>query len=120
MIVNEREYNRLISRNLRRLALEHGVTQSEIAEKLNVSKATVSLWFNGKNTPRMDKIDAICKWWNINRSDIMENRDKIKEVYIITSEDMKLITAYHAAAPFVQQMVRFNLGIEGGEDNGEG
>ncbi len=111
MLINETAYNKLIANNLRRLANEHGVTQSDIAKKLDVSKATVSLWFNGRNAPRMDKIDALCQWWNIKRSDIMEGKSETKEVYVITPEDLQLIAAYHAATDEQRRLTRYALGF---------
>ena len=112
MLINETAYNKLIANNLRRLANEHGVTQSDIAKKLDVSKATVSLWFNARNAPRMDKIDALCQWWNIKRSDIMESKTETKEVYVITPEDLQLIAAYHAAPDYVQKAIKMLLEAE--------
>ena len=41
MTIIEREYNKVIARNLRRLAVEKDKTQQDIATALNVSKATV-------------------------------------------------------------------------------
>ena len=98
MTIIEREYNNVIARNLRRLAVEKDKTQQDIANALNVSKATVSLWFNGKNIPRMDKIDALCQYLNVKRSDIMEGQEVEKAVFVISEEDMKLIQAFKQAS----------------------
>lgn len=40
---------------------------------MNVSQATISNWCKGIKMPRMDKIDRICKYFNINRSDLMDS-----------------------------------------------
>ena len=60
MIINAKDYAKIVAKNLRRIANEKNISQVDIAKALNVSKSSVSLWFNGKSTPRMDKIDALC------------------------------------------------------------
>lgn len=88
----EREYARLIAKNLKRIAYESGKTQSDIAKDLRISKQTVSSWFRGERTPRMEKIDLLCHYFNCRRSDIMEERtddheqDKNSVPYYINPE----------------------------------
>lgn len=42
-----------------------GFTQAEVAEKLNVSFQTVSLWERGENVPSLDKLPEIAKLFNV-------------------------------------------------------
>lgn len=72
MIINAKDYAKIVAKNLRRIANEKNISQVDIAKALNVSKSSVSLWFNGKSTPRMDKIDALCALMSVDRADIME------------------------------------------------
>ena len=111
MTIIEREYNKVIARNLRRLAIEKDKTQQDIAKALNVSEATVSLWFNGKNIPRMDKIDALCQYLNVKRSDIMEGQGVEKAVLVISEDDMKLINAFKQASDERKAIVKDILGL---------
>ena len=37
------------------------MTQTEIAEKLNISRTTVSMWETGDSMPRADKLPALAK-----------------------------------------------------------
>ena len=74
--MNDQEYAKIVSKNLRRLAYEHNKTQSDIAEGLGISKKTVSAWMNATRTPKMPKIDMLCNYFGVNRSDIMEPHDK--------------------------------------------
>ena len=111
MTIIEREYNKVIARNLRRLAIEKDKTQQDIAKALNVSKATVSLWFNGKNIPRMDKIDALCQYLNVKRSDIMEGQGVEKAVLVISEDDMNLINAFKQASDERKAIVKDILGL---------
>ena len=52
-----------------------GVTQRELAEAINVSYAAVSKWSVGKSVPRMDKVDLICDYLHVSRSDLLEHKN---------------------------------------------
>lgn len=74
--MNEQEYAQIVAKNLRRVAYEANKTQVEIARDLGLNKATVSSWMNGTRTPKMPKIDMLCNYFGVKRSDIMEPHDK--------------------------------------------
>lgn len=70
--MTEKEYAQVIAKNLKRIAYEHEKTQAQIAQELGIHKATISAWMNGTRTPKMSKIDMLCKYFGCTRSDIME------------------------------------------------
>ena len=74
--MTDKEYSKIVSQNLRRIAYESGKVQSEIAKELGMSKATLSAWMNGTRTPKMPKIDMLCAYFGVKRSDIMEPHDE--------------------------------------------
>lgn len=78
MLTNE-EYAKIVAKNLRRIMVERDKTQADIVNALGYSKQAVSAWMNGKRTPKMDKIDALCKYLNCKRSDIMEPHEGKQE-----------------------------------------
>ena len=67
----ERQLNQIIADNISNLLQIRNRTQLELAEHLGVTQATVSNWCNGVKMPRMDKIDRICAFFGVTRSDIM-------------------------------------------------
>ena len=71
--MSETEINRIISENLNRLMEKRGTTQLELAEYMGVSQTTISNWCKGVKMPRMDKIDKLCRFFHINRSDLMND-----------------------------------------------
>lgn len=73
--MDQKYYGRIVGKNLKRLAYEHGKTQSDIAKDLKISKSTVSSWMNGTRVPRMTTIDLLCNYFNCKRVDIMEEHD---------------------------------------------
>lgn len=91
MTEQEKEYARIIGKNLRRIAYEHDKTQVQIAKDLKQPTATVSSWMNGTRIPRIGKIDLLCDYFGVSRSDIMEPY-KINK----PSEDDKLLQSFHS------------------------
>lgn len=58
--------------NLNRLLEAKGATQKALAEYMEVSTATVNEWKKGRKIPRMDKIDKLCAYFMVKRSDLLE------------------------------------------------
>lgn len=97
--MNEKELNRIIGENIIRLLERNGKTQLDLALALGVSPATVSYWCAGQKSPRMNKIDLICKFFKCNRSDILEEKieNGLTDYYPITRTEKDLILAYRVA-----------------------
>ena len=74
--MTEKEYAQVIAKNLKRIAYEHDKNQAQIAQELHIHRATISAWMNGTRTPKMSKIDMLCKYFGCTRSDIMEPHDE--------------------------------------------
>lgn len=53
-------------------------SQTELAEYIGVAKSTITNYVNGINMPRMDKIDKICQFLMIKRSDLLEDHSNDK------------------------------------------
>ena len=49
-------------------------TQLELSKYIGVSNTAVNNWVNGYTTPRMDKVDKICEFLGVTRSDLFEKR----------------------------------------------
>lgn len=50
-------------------------SQTDLAKYIGVSNGTITNYVNGTNMPRMDKIDKICDFLLINRSDLLAGHD---------------------------------------------
>ena len=67
-----------LSDNLKRIRKENNLSQEELAEKLGVSRQSVSKWESNSAYPEMDKLIQISKMFNIGIDELL-NKD-IKEV----------------------------------------
>lgn len=84
----ESEINKIIAKNINKYLNSRNKTQVDLADYMGVSQATVSNWCKGIKTPRMDKIDKICVFFNCKRSDLMEEKEESDETYYL-NEDAK-------------------------------
>ena len=73
--MSEQDINRLIAKKLSYYMSIYDKSQQDLADYIGVTQATISNWCKGLKMPRMDKIDKICSFFNISRSDLMEESD---------------------------------------------
>lgn len=73
--MSEKELNNIICKKINYYMDINDTTQMELANYMGVSQATISNWQKGTKTPRMSKIDKICEFFHIQRSDLMEDKD---------------------------------------------
>lgn len=52
-----------------------GMTQMELAEKMNVSQSTVGMWEIGVNKPRTDKLKQLAKILNCTVDDLLREEE---------------------------------------------
>ena len=64
--------------NLKKIRKEHNLSQEQLAEKLGVSRQSVSKWESNLAYPEMDKVIQLCKLFDLNMDELL-NQD-IKEV----------------------------------------
>ena len=76
MKIDEKALAKKIGRNLTDLLISRGKTQQELADYIGVNKSTVSNWVNGVRTPRMDKVDMMAQFFNVDRFEILDDRNK--------------------------------------------
>lgn len=115
--MNENEYAKIISKNLKRILYEQGKSQTDIVKDLNINKATVSSWVSGTRLPRMDKIDLLCHYLNVSRSDIMEDHSDSPSGHIskqisLSPKEIILIVRYRSASSGIRDAVDKLLDLE--------
>lgn len=76
----EKDFNEVFSKRLRYYLQLNDMKQNELAKRLGVGTTSVYNWCNGIKSPRMDKVDAMCKIFNCSRSDLMEENAPQKRI----------------------------------------
>ena len=69
--MKSKSFNDVFSKNLRYYFDLSGMTQAEFAKKLGVGTTSIYNWLSGVKTPRMDKVDSMCKLLGIHREDLI-------------------------------------------------
>lgn len=85
--MSDEDYKRIFSNNLNYFMSLNGKTQIDLVNDLGFNKSAVSTWCNGTRLPRMDKVDALAKYFGIRRSDLIEDKsDKQSNGYYTDQE----------------------------------
>ena len=107
----------VFSKNLTNQLYIHNKTQADICKRMNVSSATASDWCNGKKLPRLDKIQSLCNWLDIEKSDLLEEKLEVHlDEYKKKTSDpdvQEVIELFKKANPDVQKAVAMALGWRG-------
>lgn len=90
----------IFSKNLQKYIQLSGKTRSEICQDLKFSYSTFSEWVNGAKYPRIDKIEMLANYFDIKKSDLIEedHSGKIKTPPALTKKDERDIEKILAAA----------------------
>ena len=70
----DEELRKLFAENLRKYLELNNRTQADLARHMNVSTATTAKWYTGQTLPRIDKIQRMCDWFGIKKSDLIERQ----------------------------------------------
>ena len=62
------------SKAFKKLRSEHNLTQSELAEALNLKKSTISMYENGNRQPNFETLELIADYFNVYMSTLL-NKD---------------------------------------------
>ena len=77
---------RVLGENLKKFAAASGKKRKDIAAALVVTPATLSYWMSGKKYPRIDKIEELARYFHIEKSALIEDQARVKDVNPQTTE----------------------------------
>lgn len=104
----------MIGDNIRKIREEKGLSQLDLAKKLNVSDRTVSSWEVNRTEPKMGMIDALCIALRCQRSDIIGGEAPM--TMRLSPHERAVIIAYRQNVN-MQEAVDRILGIDYMEKN---
>ncbi len=97
-----------IGNRIRKYRKESGLTQEQLAEKINATKSRISNWEQGINRPDADIIGNICHALHVSPSDLLDVHLTDDELNV---HEKKVIKAYRVKKD-LQQAVDILLGID--------
>ena len=87
--------------NLRELRKQHGLSQEELAAKLNVSRQAVSKWENGSGYPELDKLMMLCDLFRCTLDELLKGD--------ISEKDSVGIQKYEAHYNMMAKAIAFGI-----------
>lgn len=77
----------MLSDNIKNYRKKNGMSQDELAERLGVSRQSISLWETGQTQPTIDNIIALSKIFNISSDMLLGSSDNINNPQDTTLTD---------------------------------
>lgn len=84
---NDDKYKKIFSKNLNYYMNLKGKTQTDLIIDLNINKSAISSWCNGTRLPRMNKVQLLANYFNINVSDLIEGGCEDNNYFEFVCED---------------------------------
>lgn len=72
----------IMAANIKYYLYINGLSQSDLCRTLGIKINTFSDWVNAKTYPRIDKIELMANYFGIEKSDLVEEKAKIKDKII--------------------------------------
>ena len=98
----DEKLRQIFAENLNNYLELNGYSQADLARHMHVSTASTAKWCTGQSIPRIDKIQSICNWLGIEKSDLLEDKHGQKSQYYLDSESM-------AAAEFLHKNPEYKV-----------
>ena len=112
--MSEETYRKIFSKNLNYYMNINQKMQTDLVNDLGFNKSAVSTWCDGTRLPRMDKVDALAKYFGIKRSDLIEDKKEATATNYIQVDNTEriIIQEYRKADDITKAMVLRALSIE--------
>ena len=76
----------MLGENIRNLRKENKISQEELAERLSVSRQSISLWENGQTQPTIENIVAIADVFGVSTDDIIKTKTTAENDNVTVNE----------------------------------
>ena len=87
----EKSQDEIFAENLLSIIRSKGISQNELARRMNAAPASVNKWCRGLSTPRNDKIDQMCQILNVQRSDLMTDKSAIPNLSVPAARALRIL-----------------------------
>lgn len=103
---------RTFSNVLKTLRIDRGLTQEQLAEKLNITKQAVSHYERGTREPKNQEMyEAIADFFNVDMNYLIGHNTQTS--LNISDDELRIINAYRQASDDIKNAVRAVLRIGG-------
>lgn len=84
----------IFANNLSYYLKEYNKDGADVCRDLNIPASTFSDWINAKKYPRIDKLEMLANYFNIQKSDLIEDKknNNFDELEILFSKNKDILT----------------------------
>ena len=112
----ENNIRAVLQRNLNIYIKNSRLSQKEIAEKLGVSRAAITNWLNGSNSPNMEVLANLCTILNVPMSKMLSD-----ETVKLTEKEKRLLDNFkQLSEKGKDELIRFSEFMLGNPENLKG
>lgn len=83
-----------MGRRIREKRMETGLTQLELATKLNIDARTISSWENNRTEPKMFQVQQMCKILDCDEYELTGMQQTV-EAYTLSQTDKTILELYN-------------------------
>lgn len=95
-----------MSKNLKYYIEKSGKDRKELAKIWGFPYSTVTEWINGKKYPRIDRIEIMADYFGIQKSDLIEEKDKKNtDEQMLTDAEKQLLSLFRQVPDEMQDIV---------------
>ena len=76
-MINENEFKQIVARNITKFRKANGLTQLELAEKLNYSDKAISKWERGESLPDVYMLQVIADMFGISLNELVSEQTEV-------------------------------------------
>ena len=98
-----------IGRNIKRLRLEHNMSQADLANRIGKTHSAVSMYESGEIEPRMGVVEKLAEVFGVPKSEIIESRYEYAAVSLYNDDERELLELYRSASDGMRNAVLGNL-----------
>lgn len=79
----------MLSEKLKQLRNESGLTQEQVAEKLNCTRSAIARWETDKGIPDITNLIAISELYNVTIDELIKDNEKVEQKVKVDSKAKK-------------------------------
>ena len=100
------EARKIFVKNLDRLMRMKHVTQADIVRHMGLTASTVSDWCNGKNYPRINRMQQLAEFLGVPMRYLTTESNPYEVPSLLSEDEQELILLYRAAEPTAREYAR--------------
>ena len=82
VIIINMKGQKMFSQNLQKLRAEKNISQEQLADKIGVSRQSISAWESGKSSPELEKLIALSELFEISLDELTSEISTKKPILI--------------------------------------